>query len=173
MGLAPSVPLQHPWVWALAICIAAAAVEGVLSGTQVRLRFAELKLPRPAIPLWCWFLIGAAYYVFFFFTLKSILQAPSTRIWTGTALVMAVVLLGANAIWNLFFFRRKNLRLSFVLFLPYDLAAIIFGFALYQLRNPYFSWFLIYICYLTYASWWGHRVWRLNSISPVSNRPDV
>jgi len=173
MGLAASLPLQHPWAWSLAICIAAAATEGVLSGTQVKLRFSELRLPRPALPLRYWFVIGAAYYVFFFFTLNSILGAPPTPIWTATTLVLAVALLGANAIWNLFFFRKKNLRLSFILFLPYDLAAIVFGFALYRLSNPYFSRFLIYICYLTYASWWGHRVWRLNSLSPIAIRPDV
>jgi tryptophan-rich sensory protein len=170
MGLAASLPAQHPWVWSLAICIAAAATEGMLSGTQVKLRFDELKLPRPAFPLWCWFVIGAAYYVFFFFTVKSILEAPPTRIWTATALVLAIVLLAANAIWNLFFFRRKNLWLGFVLFLPYDLAALLFGFVLYYLRNPYFSWFLIYVCYLAYASWWGHRIWRLNSPPAVSSR---
>ena len=147
------LPAQHPWVWSLAICLLAAAVEGMLSGTKVKVRFAELRLPRPALPLSLWFIIGAAYYVFFFFTLKSIF---------AVALVLATALLAANAIWNLFFFRMKNLRLSFALFLPYDLAALAFGFALYQLRNPYFSWFLIYLSYLAYATWWGQRVSRLN-----------
>jgi hypothetical protein len=107
MGLASSLPLQHPWAWSLAVCIAAAAAEEVLSATKVKLRFAELRVPRPALPLGGWFVIGAAYCVFFLFTLKSILRAPPTPIWTATALVLVVALLAANAIWNLFFFRKK------------------------------------------------------------------
>ncbi len=54
-----------------ATCLVAAAAEGVLSGTSVKMRFAEFRLPGPALPLSLWFIIGAAYYIFFFFTLKS------------------------------------------------------------------------------------------------------
>src|SRR5271154_6695053 len=43
-----SLPLHNASLWALAACVAAASAEGVLSGTGIKARFAELRLPNGA-----------------------------------------------------------------------------------------------------------------------------
>ena len=123
---------------------------------------AELRLPRHALPLWAWSIVGLAYYVLFFLVLTSLLSSLPTPVWTAAALGLAGVLLVANAAWNWVFFRRKDLRLSLILFVPYVLAAIALGLVLLRLESPLSGWYLLYPAYLVYATWWGFQVWRLN-----------
>ena len=144
------------------MCALGAALEGMLSGSGVRSRFAELRLPRGVLPLWAWSIVGLAYYLLFFFVLSSLLGSPPTPGWTPAALVLAGFLLATNAIWNWFFFRKKDLRLSLILFVPYGIAALALALALYRLRSPLFGWYLLYPVYLVYATWWTLAVWRLN-----------
>ena len=89
-----------------------------MSGTGIKSRFAELRLPKGAPPLWAWSIIGGTYYVLFFFLLRSILARPSISFWTSVTLTLTAALLIANASWNWVFFRKKDLWLSFVLFVP-------------------------------------------------------
>lgn len=168
--MAEYMPLQRPWVWALAACIVAAALEGALSGTKVKARFAELRQPQRSLPLWAWFIIGFVYYVLFFLTLNSLLGSLPTPGWTSAALALVAVLLGANAIWNWVFFRKKDLWLSVVLSALYILVAIALAIALFRLRNPLAGWYLIFVGYLAYSTWWVFSAWRLNTASDARSK---
>ena len=158
-----ALPLHNPSIWALVVCSAAALCEGITSGTGIKSRFAELRLPKGAPPLWAWAIIGIAYYVLFSLLLRSILARPSRPFWTLVALILTVALLIANASWNWIFFRKKDLGASFVFFAPYLLLAFALAGVLFHLHNPLSRWYALYPVYLTYASWWGYRVWRLNA----------
>jgi tryptophan-rich sensory protein len=160
-----TLPLQNASAWALAACFAAACGEGITAGTSVKSRFAELRFPRPAPQLWAWSVIGGAYYVLFFFLLRSLLYRAATQYWTAVALALTGMLLVANASWNWIFFRRRDLWLSFIFFVPYLCLALTLAAVLRRIRNPLLDWYLLYVGYLVYASWWGYRVWRLNSRS--------
>ena len=94
-----------------------------MSGTGIKSRFAELRFPKGAPPLWTWSIIGGAYYVLFFLLLRSILARPPISFWTSVTLTLTAALLIANASWNWVFFRKKDLRWSFMLFVPYLLLA--------------------------------------------------
>jgi len=133
-----------------------------MSGTGVRRRFAELRLPKLAPRLWAWSILGLAYYVLFFFVLKSLMDDPATSYWTAIALILTVALLIANASWNWLFFRKRNLWLSLVFFLPYALVALALAVVLFRIRSPLLGWYVAYLVYLVYAAWWGYSVWRLN-----------
>jgi tryptophan-rich sensory protein len=156
------LPLPNAWAWALGACIAAALLEGILSGTQIRSRFEELRPQKFALPLWAWSIIGGAYYVFFFFLLRSLLDRPPTPFWTPAALLLSAGLLLSNAYWNWIFFRKKDLFLSFVFFAPYLVLAALLALVLFHLRSPMLGWYILYLAYLVYAACWGHSVWRLN-----------
>jgi tryptophan-rich sensory protein len=157
-----SLPLRNPGAWALATCLVAALLEGILSGTQVKSRFAELQLPEFALPLWAWSIVGGAYYILFFYLLRSLLNRPLTPNCTPAALALTGTMLIANASWNWIFFRRKDLWLSFVFFAPYAFVALALAMVLHRLRSPLLWWYVLYLGYLGYATWWGYRVWRLN-----------
>jgi tryptophan-rich sensory protein len=162
------LPLQRAWIWAGLGCIIAAALEGVLSGTRVKQRFAELRLPQGAPPLWVWSVLGAAYYVLFFLVLNSLLASPPTHVWTPVALTLAAVALVANATWNWIFFRKKDLWLSYAFFAPYVTVALALALVLYRLRSALFAWYLLYVLYLVYATWWGRSVYYLNRHSRLA-----
>ena len=133
-----------------------------MSGTGIKARFDELRLPNSAPRLWAWSIIGGAYYVLFFFLLRSVLGRPSIPFWTSVTLTLTAVLLIANASWNWIFFRKKDLWLSFVFLVPYLLLAFTLAGVLHRIRNPLSGWFALYPAYLAYATWWGYRLWRLN-----------
>ncbi len=119
-----------------------------MSGTGIKARFAELRLPKGAPRLWAWSVIGGAYYVLFFFLLRSVLSRPSIPFWTSVTLTLTAVLLIANASWNWIFFRRKDLWLSFIFFLPYILLAFALAGVLHRIRNPLSGWYALYPAYL-------------------------
>jgi len=158
------IPVPQPSLWALAICLAAAIAEGVLSGTEVKARIAELRNPGLGPSVGVWVLIGAAYYVLFFFLLRSLLTLQPTIYWTVAAIALTTLLLILNASWNWVFFRKKNLRWSFLFFVPYLAVALVLAIVLRRLGNPLLVWYLLYLAYLAWATWWSYRVWRLNSM---------
>jgi len=135
-----------------------------MSGTRIR--------SNPALPsfgcrkarrnLWSWSVIGGAYYVLFFFFLRSALARPPIPFWTSVTLTLTAVLLIANASWNWIFFRKKDLGLSFFFFVPYLLLAFTLAGVLHCTRNPLSGWYALYPAYLAYATWWSYRVWCLN-----------
>lgn len=119
-------------------------------------------MPGLAPPFWVWTLIGVAYYVLFFFLISSLLSTQPTIPLTEIGVALTAILMVLNAGWNWVFFRRKSLRLSFLLFMPYLACALLLALVLHRLGNPFFVWYLLYLFYLLWATWWGCRVWRLN-----------
>src|SRR5437868_4547980 len=106
-------------VLALIICGAAAAAEGALAGGGVRQRLAQLRMPQYSPPFALWLGIGVVYYAICFVVLRHLLaNAPFTRL-PLIALALVVIILLVNALWSVLFFRWRDLRASFVAFIPY------------------------------------------------------
>src|SRR5262245_21978694 len=150
-----------PLFTSLGICVGAAAVEGLCAGKGVKAFFATLRSPKYSAPLPIWYAIGIAYYLIFGFVLYRLLLH---RAYGAVALVATMML--ANALWNLLFFRAKNLYLAFIT-----------GSAAPMLDVPLFVWVLRldaaaawalvpYLAYRAYAVWWGHALWHLNRANP-------
>ena len=153
---------MNPTLLAIIICIAAATLEGALAGGGVRQRLAELRMPPYSPPFALWLVIGVAYYAICFIVLRHLLASSFTPPVVGALALLTLVLLG-NALWSVLFFRLRDLRASFVAFVPYVLliAALValLGFT-YPLGAALF---LCYCVYLGYATWWGYRLWLLNT----------
>ncbi|HEV2805926.1 MAG TPA: tryptophan-rich sensory protein [Chthoniobacterales bacterium] len=142
---------------ALLICLAAAALEGALAGSGVRKRLASLRMPAYSPPFPVWLVIGVVYYAICFIVLRRLLTGGVT-----VSLVLLVLVLLANAFWSILFFRWRDLRASFIAFIPYAglVAALVVSLAGWY--RPGAVLFLCYCCYLVYAAWWGYRLWVLN-----------
>ncbi len=107
-----------------------------------------------------WLLVGLVYYVICFIVLRHLLAGVFTL---PLALLLLVLL--ANALWNLLFFRWRDLRISFLAFIPYAVIVAALTASLVG-RYPFGAvLFLCYAAYLLYAMWWGYRLWLLNSES--------
>lgn len=157
------LPLEHPWVWAFAVCAIAAGLEGLCSGSDVKQRFAELSFPAPSLPLWAWSLVGVGYYVVHLMIVHALFSRPPLHPYTAIALALAAVVLTGNAIWNYLFFRRKDPRASFMLSVPYAVLASSLGGMLWMVAADVAPVYLVYLAYLPYGTWWGFAVWRRNS----------
>src|SRR6266850_383649 len=112
-------------IYSIAACVVSVALEALFAGSGIKARFAELRIPRYAPPVWAWIVIGVFYYVICFTVLYRLLSMPGVlplRWW-------AVMLLGGfmliNAVWNYFFFRTRNLFHAFLIGLPYALIALV------------------------------------------------
>ena len=72
----------------LGVCGAAAALEGLCAGNNVKSFFASLRLPPYSAPLWVWSIIGLFYYLIFGFVLYRLLSFNN-----GSALRSATIVL--------------------------------------------------------------------------------
>jgi benzodiazapine receptor len=149
--------LTRAAVTALGICAGSAALEGLFAGQGVTQRMKELRLPPYSPPLAGWIGIALFYYVACFVVLYRLLAYGQL-----SALALIVALMIINAIWNYFFFRRKDVRVSFYLSLPYAVLATVLAAWLFRIDTTAAWTFLPYMMYLLYAGWWGYNLWRLN-----------
>ena len=152
---------MHPALTALGICAVAAILEGVAAGPGVKKRLASLRVPCWALPFHAWMIVGAIYYVLCFAVLFRLLTLPPDRLKIA-ALATTVLLMAANAAFNLLFFRWANFGASFLFFLPYSGIAIGLFILLLTVDPLASAIFGPYLLYFVYATVWGYHVWRLN-----------
>ena len=155
------VSLSKAALEALAICIAGAALEGLLAGRGAKSRLAQLRQPPYSPPFPVWIGIGFCYYTICFVILSRLIGSTPSPLWR-IAFVLLVALLIGNALWNLVFFRLKNLEASAVVLVVY--VAMALGFAIIlKVVDPVSGWvFLPYVIYLAYATWWFLSLRKLN-----------
>lgn len=152
---------MRPVLIASGICALAALLEGVAAGRGVKERLALLRAPRWALSFGGWVVVGALYYVLCFAVLLRLLGQPSTAL-RNSALATLVALMAANAGFNFVFFRRRNLRASFLFFLPYSAIAVALFVQLLLVDRFAAAVFGPYLLYFVYATAWGYEMWRLN-----------
>ena len=154
--------MLNPTFLGVIICMAAAILEGALAGKGVRQRLAQLRMPPYSPPFALWIVIGLLFYAMCFLilrhTLSSGLGSPSQVF----ALVLTVVLLLANAFWSVLFFRWRDLRASFIAFVPYTLLVVVLAILLARIYPLGAILLSCYCIYLIYAIQWGYQLWRLN-----------
>ena len=150
---------------ALSICLGAAILEILCAGTSVRQYLRQLKWPRYSPPLWGWYLIAFFYYAVLFFCAYRILGLPSTAPLRSVTLVLLLSLAILNAVWNLLFFRARNLAATFAFSLFYSAIVVFFLFCLSRSDALAATVLGFYAAYLVYANVWGYRLWRLNDPS--------
>jgi tryptophan-rich sensory protein len=152
-----------PTLLALIICIAAAALEGALVGGDARQRLTQLRMPAYSPPFALWLMIGLLFYVMCFIVLRHLLGSATFSGFELFALVLLILVLLANAFWNVLFFRWRDLRASFIAFIPYVGLVAVLVTLLVQVY-PFGAILLSCYCiYLIYATRWGYRLWRLNT----------
>lgn len=147
---------------AVAICLAAAVAEGLLAGRDVPAALRQIKQPRWALPLAAWVAIGIAYYAICFVVLWRLLNLGFAHTETSVAFIILIAVMGVNASFNWFFFRRRDFRTSLWMYLPYGILVVGLIAALSRVDATSTIIFLVYSAYLPYAWLWSLRVWRLN-----------
>jgi tryptophan-rich sensory protein len=155
--------MLSPTVLDVIICVTVAILEGALAGTGARQRLAKLRMPPYSPPFALWLAIGFLFYAMCFVILRHVLSTGLVSSSQVFALVLTVVLLLANAFWSVLFFRWRDLRASFIAFVPY--AVLVAALVILLARtDPLGAILLSFYCiYLIYATRWGYHLWRLNT----------
>jgi translocator protein len=149
-------------------CVMAAALEGVCAGRNVKAFYAELRFPRCSAPLWVWGIIGALYYLIFWFVLYRLLRLDSDSAFRRVALTLILFMMAVNALTNYVIFRARNLRLSFIIGNLFPFMDVTLFVCLLRLDRVA-AWTLIpYLLYRIYAVRWGYGLWRLNRVDSSS-----
>ena len=134
-----------------------------MAGSGVRQRLAALRMPPYSPPFPVWLVIGLVYYAICFVVLRHLLAASSVTLSLRVALALLIVVLVANALWSILFFRRRDLRASFIAFFPYAVVVAALVLSLSRIYPLGAALFMCYCIYLLYAMWWGYRLWLLNT----------
>jgi tryptophan-rich sensory protein len=153
----------RPAVFAGVLIVAGVVLEGALAGSGVRARLAELHRPSFSPPFPVWVAIGILYYAVCFgvaYRLASNRLVGAART-LGLSLLAALVI--ANALWNYAFFRRRDLRLTWHISIGYAALAVALAIWLFVTDSSAALWFLPYLLYLPYATWWTRAVRMLNT----------
>jgi tryptophan-rich sensory protein len=155
------VDAVRTWAISIGCCVVAAWLEGVFAGSGVRRQLREIRMPGFAPPFWGWIAIGVCYYAMALMVLNRLLRLPP-GVLKGVGLALIGSVLFMNALWNLFFFRRRDFRRAFSVSLIYTvLSCSLFVILLFSDRFAALI-FVPYVCYLAFANAFGYRVWRLN-----------
>ena len=145
-------------VTATVVCLIAAVLEALVTGSDPRSRFRKLRLPSYSPAFRIWILIGLFYYAMCFVILRHLLSAADFSGLHRSALLVVIAMLGGNAAWNALFFRLGALQLSFLAFLPYGMLTV----ALTVLMIPIYAFGGVLLCaycgYLVYAACWSYRL---------------
>jgi tryptophan-rich sensory protein len=147
--------MLSPALLSLIICTSAAVLEGALADKGARQWLAQLRMPPYSPPFALWLVIGFLFYGMCFVILRYLLSTGLVSSSQVFALGLTVVLLLANALWGVLFFRCRDLRSSFVAFIPHTVLIAVLV-ALLVSNYPFGAvLFLCYGIYLVYATWWG------------------
>src|SRR5689334_18447508 len=99
-------------------------------------------MPRYSPPFAAWIIIGIIYYAICFVVLRHLLASTFT-----VSLILLFSVLLANALWSVFFFRWRDLRASFIAFVPY---AILVAALIVLLLRAYPLGAVLFMCYCAY-----------------------
>ena len=153
---------MNAYLAASMICVAGALFEGICAGTGVKEYLRSLKWPSYSPPLWAWYAIAAVYYAVVFVCADRILERPATLPFRNIAFTLLLSVVVLNAVWNLLFFRAKNLGATFVFSLCYSVVVVACWYFLSRFDRVAATAVGFYGLYLIYANVWGYRLWRLN-----------
>ncbi|HEY0723114.1 MAG TPA: tryptophan-rich sensory protein [Pyrinomonadaceae bacterium] len=155
--------MLSPTFLSVIICFAAAILEGALVGKGARERLAQLRMPPYSPPFALWLVIGFFFYAMCLVILRHVLGIGLVSPSQVLALVLTIMLLLANALWSVLFFRWRDLRVSFIAFVPYAVLVAVLVILLTR-TYPLGALLLSFYCiYLIYATRWGYHLWRLNN----------
>src|SRR4051794_18306058 len=99
-------------------------------------------MPPYSPPFALWLVIGVAYYAICFIVLRHLLASSFTPSVVGALALLTLVLLG-NALWSVLFFRRRDLRASFVAFV----YALLIAALVALLASTYPVGAALFLCY--------------------------
>ena len=152
-----------PLLVAVAICVLFALFGTALIGESLGNWYGALDKPWFLIPLWAFGIVGAIYYVLFATVLYRILVHVDDYRGRTTSLVLTIIVLFLNELWNFGFFGLESTLVGFlgiaVFLVP--LMALVVALRSYERFSA--ALVAVYWIWVLYDLVWTFALWRLNS----------
>lgn len=143
---------------ALALCLVAAAVEGLTASGSGRRWFARLQQPAGALPLSLWYVVGGLYHLLFGIVAYRVLSRPSAPLWVVVLLAAAML---ANSLANGPLLRYRSLTWLARTLVPF-LALIVLLVVLLEVDTVSAALLAIYAAWLGYDLYYFRALGKLN-----------
>jgi len=147
------------WATAIALCVAAAVLEGIFAGKDPLSKLRSLRQPRWSPPIWLWIVIGLLWYAACLTGLVRLLPLYDAH---QLPVILLIAMMLANAVGNLLLFRMRHFDWAFLFMLLYVVLAAGFIWSASDVDRVTTLVFVGYFAYLPYAAAWIFRLWRLN-----------
>jgi len=152
-----------PLLASIAICVLFALFGGALVGESLGTWYAGLEKPWFLLPLWVFYIVGFVYYVLFATVLYRILVHVDNRRGRVNSLILTIIVLFLNELWNYGFFGLESTLVGFmgiVVFLV-PLTALVVALRNYERFSA--TLVAVYWIWVLYDLAWTYELWRLNS----------
>jgi benzodiazapine receptor len=151
-----------PLLVAMAVCVLFALFGTALTGESLGNWYEALDRPWFLIPLWTFGIVGAIYCVLFATVLYRILVHVDDY-GRFTSLVLTIIVLLLNELWNFGFFGMESLLVRFlgiaVFLVP--VTALVMALTSYERFSA--ALVAVYRTWVPYDLTWTFALWRLNS----------
>jgi translocator protein len=154
---------MSPLTSAVLICVAAAVLEGLCAGKNVKRFFAEIRHPKYSAPLVVWSFIGGLYYAVFGFVLYRLFALTEPSSLRMFAILFIVIMMVLNGVSNWVIFRVRNLRSAFWIGALFPVLDLVLLVCLLKLDTTAAAILVPYLIYRVYGVYWGYAVWKANS----------
>ena len=147
----------------IAICVLFALFGGALVGESLGTWYAGLEKPWFLLPLWVFYIVGFVYYVLFATVLYRILVHVGDRRGRANSLVLTIVVLFLNELWNYGFFGLESTLVGFlgIVVLLVPLTTLVVALRNYERFSA--TLVAVYWIWVLYDLAWTYELWRLNS----------
>ena len=103
-----------PLLASIAICVLFALFGGALVSESLGTWYAGLEKPLFLLPLWVFYIVGFVYYVLFATVLYRILVHVDNRRGRANSLILTIIVLFLNELWNYGFFGLESTLVGFM-----------------------------------------------------------
>jgi tryptophan-rich sensory protein len=149
------------WIAAIVVVAVAALLGAFLTGDPTTGPYTSLSKPVWTPPLYAWLLVAATYYIGMIVAFGRLLLRREQRHAIG-GLVLMLIILVANELWNVFLFKLGRPDLAFYSLFPF--AALVAVAASVSLRADRLVGIIlfIYLAWLIFDFAWTYQLASMN-----------
>lgn len=149
------------WIAAILVVVVAALFGALLTGDPTTGPYTSLAKPAWTPPLYAWLLVGAMYYIGMIITSARLLLRRGNRYALGALVLMLLVLL-ANELWNVFLFRLGRADLAFYSLTPFAALVAAAGLMAWRVDRLAGTILFIYLAWLIFDFAWTYQLAQMN-----------
>jgi len=134
----------------------------VTGGCDLNSFMRSVKRPRLPLTFPAWYVMGFIFFAACYMAMVPLLRQRLSGKGMAATFSLIVVVMTANAVWNLLLFLRRDYRLSFFFSFFYATAVAVLAWRVLTPDKPAGWLLLLFVSFVVYTGFWTYQVWKLN-----------